>query len=171
MRQLRRLIQFAPAVVMDEASRNRAKAEMLRRMVEEFVPETDVVLPARPRLLSVEMKSPLTVVIELPWESVIFMGAGLLLLAERICTFKPRVSRKRKEELLKATVLDKVTETVAAARADALAQVLLDESQESRETLFDRVQPEHVDLRVRPLHVDLIDPKADPEGDLEEWGD
>jgi hypothetical protein len=76
------------------------------------------------RLVRVEMGSPLTVLLEYPKELVVPTLLSIVLLAERICTFKPRVSAKRKEWMVKEAQADLETLRIKAAQADVHAPSL-----------------------------------------------
>ncbi len=93
-------------------------------------PDVSPLLTAEPRIVELRMTSPLEVLLEIPpyWYPV--LGGSLLLLAERICTFGPRVSAARKRSLLEAAVWDAERKRVAEGQADALAQLLLDQGPE-----------------------------------------
>jgi hypothetical protein len=60
----------------------------------------------------------------LPAGTITSAGLGLLMLSERIATYKVRVLRKWREEMLKADELDSKRRAIRAARADALATQL-----------------------------------------------
>lgn len=110
------------------------------------------------QVVSVQMKSPFTVLLAIPARKASGFGLGLLLLAERICTFRPRVSRKRKEEVLRGELLDLAKRQVLDGYADALATQILGNLDVGR-------------LAPGPSRVDLLDPSGDD--DLEEfvgWG-
>jgi hypothetical protein len=75
-----------------------------------------------PTLRSLEMRSPLQLVLQLDPEYVGIAGFGLLLIAERLCTFGPRVSRRRQEEFLKAEGLQTERDRLRRlSEAEALA--------------------------------------------------
>ncbi len=97
---------------------------------------------------AIEMRSPLTFVVHLAPE---ILGGGLLvslvLLAERICTFRPRVSAHREAELFKGAVFSEARKELLAGRADGLALQLLREG------------PSGGDGR-GPTQMDLIDATA-----------
>jgi hypothetical protein len=112
-------------------------------------------LPARPyvqsiEVVSIDMRSPLAIAVAFPWFALKaggFVGA-VLMLAERICTFGPRVSRKRKEELLRAAAFDNALKSFERReRADVIALELIKDG-----------------LGHRPDHMDFLDP-ADPDDD------
>lgn len=107
-----------------------------------------------PELIRIEMGSPLQILLHLSPAELVSMGVGLLLLAERICTMGPRVSRKRKEELFKAAVYDKAREDVLRGRADSLALELLNDDRNGLP-------------RPRPDYVDFVDPEAEDDEELE----
>jgi len=97
------------------------------------------------RVVSIEMRSPLAIVVDLP-TSLGLVGTclGLVLLAERICKFGPRVSRTRKEDLLRAAVSDRARARVLEGRADALALQLLEVGAEPLDRI-DLIDPESSD--------------------------
>lgn len=82
-------------------------------------------LTARPttayRVASVQMDSPLKIVLHLSPADWVAIAGGLVLLAERISTLGPRVSRTRKRALLEAAVYDAARRDLLAGRADGLA--------------------------------------------------
>jgi len=100
---------------------------------------------------SIEIGS-LHVLLRIPGELVGQIGIGLVKLGERICISPIRVSRKRKEELLKKRIVEKAIEEVDNGRADGLALQILSNSQIPG---------------LRPKGLDVLDP-GDPDGaDLE----
>jgi excisionase family DNA binding protein len=109
------------------------------------------------RLVTVRMGSPLEIVLHLSPEAWTAIGFGLVLLAERICTFGPRVSRRRKRALLEATIYDEARKELLAGRADGLALSLLSEGPPGG-----------------PTRIDFLDPEApsdEPLRSLERWND
>lgn len=70
------------------------------------------------------MNSPLEVILEIPPPLWVVAGFGFIALAERIAIAPVRISRKRKEEILKSAQLDHKIKTIAEMRADALAETL-----------------------------------------------
>lgn len=98
------------------------------------------------KVISIEMRSPLAVVLEVPAETVPVLGLSLILLAERVATFGPRVSRRRKEELVRAAKLDHELSTTLAAKADMLAKRNLEpfanQSRPDRIDLLDAEEPD-----------------------------
>jgi hypothetical protein len=104
-------------------------------------------------IVSIEMRSPLLVVLGLSTTVVPRLGVGLVLLGERISAFSPRVSRTRKQELLNAAVYDKEMESVLHGRADAFAlQLMGDGYTEPR----------------GPSRIDFLDPDSSEDDDLDE---
>jgi hypothetical protein len=95
------------------------------------------------RVVTVRMGSPLEIVLHLPPEAWTAMAFGLVLLAERICTFGPRVSRRRRRPLLEATVCDEARKDLLAGRDDGPALSLLSEGPPGG-----------------PTHIDFLDPEA-----------
>ena len=95
------------------------------------------------RVVSVRMVSPLEIVIHLSPEAWTAIAVGLVLLAERICTFGPRVSRTRRRALFEATVYEEARQDLLAGRADGLALSLLSEGPAEG-----------------PTHIDFLDPDA-----------
>ena len=85
------------------------------------------------------MASPLVAVLEISPAMWLAYGFAIVALAERTATMKVRITRKRKEELLKIAVTDQ-----GLARADVLAELLLSEG------------PEHG--RRGPVEVAFTDP-------------
>lgn len=77
-------------------------------------------------VVSVRMGSPLVAVLEIPPALWIGTAFAFLALAERIATAPVRISRKRKEELLRIAVTDEQIERIHI-RADSLSELLLDE--------------------------------------------
>lgn len=80
-----------------------------------------------PQLIGLHMGSPLTVLLHMPPQYLVGSALGLLLLAERICTFGPRVTAKRKKWLLEAATADAGLRQIREAQADVLSSVLLGE--------------------------------------------
>jgi hypothetical protein len=105
-------------------------------------------------LVAVEMRSPLVITLALPAIYLSKYGRGLVDLATRICTLKPRVARERKEELLAKEALDRAQELLRSGRADALALQVLNAGPGAP---FAR----------GPSRVDFLDPGASDEDDLE----
>jgi hypothetical protein len=110
-------------------------------------------LGREPRLVSLHMGSPLHVVFEV--EQYLVASGGLVLLAERIATFGPRVSAKRKKALLEAAKYDAAHQQVVNAQADVLGDLLL-EGGPSRPgprgpDRLDFVDPQNPDGRLTPL--------------------
>lgn len=100
-------------------------------------------------LVSIEMRSPLVIDVTLPWFALKAGGfvGYVLWLGERICTFRPRVARKRKKDLLMAAAFDRFRTRIDQGRADALAAELIKDG-----------------LGNRPDHMDFLDP-TDPDDD------
>jgi hypothetical protein len=110
--------------------------------------------PADVALVSIMMESPLTVVVALASGGIAALGYGLVAIAERICTFRPRVSRMRKEELVRAADLDRLLDERALGRLEMLKLTL--------EAEADGIAPER---------IDFMDPsEVDGEWDLEDFG-
>lgn len=99
----------------------------------------------RPVIVSVRMGSPLEVLFEIPMVAWPGIGFGLLALAERIATSRVRISRKRKEELLRAAIIETETARVNEVRADVLGQLLLADGRQTE---------------TRPDEVAFVDPEA-----------
>ena len=78
-------------------------------------------------VISIEMRSPLTAVLEIPPTLWPVLGGGLLLLVERIATAPVRIARKQKEELLKIAALDQRIRQAQAGRADGFSDLLREE--------------------------------------------
>ena len=70
------------------------------------------------RIVSLEMHSPLVVVLEIPKEAVLFFGFALLALAERVATSQTRVSRKRARDLRDKAVHDRERMLIEEGRLD-----------------------------------------------------
>ena len=104
------------------------------------------------RVVSLQMGSPLEVILELPLVAWPGLAIGLIALIDRIATAPARIARKRKQELLRSAILDKQTQLVVDGQADVLATLLLKEGP---------------DRPVRgPSSVAFLDPE-DPAGELE----
>ena len=95
------------------------------------------------RVVTIRMGSPLEIVLRLPSLAWPPIALGLVMLAERICTFGPRVSQKRKRDLLEATIYQQAQQELLAGRADGLALGLLSEGPAEG-----------------PTHIDFLDPEA-----------
>lgn len=95
----------------------------------------------RVTVASVHLSSPLEVVLAIPVVVWPGLAIGLLALAELIATAPVRISRKRKEELLKSAILDTRIALAESGRADVLAELLLEEGPAPRlgpsEIVFD----------------------------------
>ena len=76
------------------------------------------------RLLSIEMKSPIMVVLELPPEAAVAFGFAVLALAERIATSQTRVSRRRAQQLRDKSQYDRERELIESGRLDMAARLL-----------------------------------------------
>ncbi len=118
------------------------------------------VLTREVRVLSIEMgSSPLVVTLLMTPGGLVASGAGLLLLAERICTFRVSVARQKKLEITMAAELDGPARERQAVRADALAlHVLYGDA----ELGFGGVP------HTRPTRIELFDPERPDHADLEE---
>jgi hypothetical protein len=104
-------------------------------------------------IVSIEMSSSLLVLLGLSTTILPRLGVGLVLLAERISTSAPRVSRTRKEELLNAAEYDKQMEGILHGRADAFAlQLMGDGYTEPR----------------GPSLIDFLDPDSPNDSELDE---
>jgi hypothetical protein len=77
-------------------------------------------------IVSIEMRSPLVIIVAVSAYLLGKYGNNLLTLAERISTAAIRVQRTRKEEVVKKEVLDQAHEALQEGRADALALRLLE---------------------------------------------
>jgi hypothetical protein len=76
-------------------------------------------------IVSIEMRSPLIIVVAVPALLVAKYGNNLLILAERISSAPARIQRERKEEIVKTELLDQAQQAVREGRADAIALQLL----------------------------------------------
>lgn len=85
-----------------------------------------------PSVIALRMESPLQAVLEIPLVTWPALAIGLLALTERIATMPVRISRKRKQELLKSAIVDKQTQLVVDSSADVLARLLLREGPDRR---------------------------------------
>jgi len=104
------------------------------------------------RVVSVEMRSPLEIVVHIPGDVIKGgLAFGLLALGQRIRTLGPRVSRKRKQDLLMAAVYEKARSDIVAGRADGLAVELL-----------------RGDNALRPERLDILDAETLDSDELEE---
>jgi len=104
-------------------------------------------------IVSIEMSSSLLILLGLSTTILPRLGVGLVLLAERISTSAPRVSRTRKGELLNAAEYDKQMEGILHGRADAFAlQLMGDGYTEPR----------------GPSLIDFLDPDSPNDSELEE---
>jgi hypothetical protein len=117
------------------------------------------VLTSEVRVLSIEMSSPLLVTLLMTPGGLVASGSGLLLLAERICTFRVRVAREKKMEITMAAELDAPARERQAVRADALALYVL---YGDAELGFGGVP------HTRPTRIELLDPERPDHGDVEE---
>jgi hypothetical protein len=101
-------------------------------------------------VVSIEMHSPLLVLLALGGAAALGRaGLGLILLAERICTFAPRVSRMRKEDLLRRLEAEHKIEELHG-RADGLAVKVLASGS-------------------APERIDLVDDLDEPDDLLEDF--
>jgi hypothetical protein len=104
-------------------------------------------------IVSVEMQSPLLILLGLSTTVVPRLGIGLVLLGERISAFGPRVSRVRKEELLNAAIYDKEMESILHGRADAFALQLMGDGYTAPRG---------------PSRIDFLDPDSPDDEDLDD---
>jgi hypothetical protein len=79
---------------------------------------------SRHEVVSIEMGSPLVITIALSTTAVTGALTALVMLAERIAVFRPRITRERKEELLRAKQIDREAARLESDRADAIARKL-----------------------------------------------
>lgn len=98
----------------------------------------------------------------IPASTAAYAGLGLMLLSERIATYRVRIARKRREELLKADEADDRRRALRSARADALATQLRRPSgvRPSTMTYYDPDNPDSPLEDLMPTDFDLFD-----------WGD
>jgi hypothetical protein len=73
------------------------------------------------KLISIEMRSPLAVVIEVPAEVSIAMLFGMVYLAERLFRSKTVISRNKAKDLRDKAVYDRQRELIMQGKADAFA--------------------------------------------------
>jgi hypothetical protein len=117
------------------------------------------VLTREVRVVSIEMGSPLLVTLSMTPGGLVASAAGLLLLAERICTFRVRVARQKKLEITMAAEMDAPARERQAVRADALAlHVLYGDA----ELGFGGVP------HTRPTRIELVDPERPDDDDVED---
>lgn len=113
-------------------------------------------------IVSLEMRSPLEILVALGPDYLSKAGPGLVGLAEQISTFGPRVSRIRKEELVRIEELDQRLSALRKGRAEAFGADLLSNQPTPH-------------LQIEPTRIDFLDPTADldDDDDLEDiqgWG-
>lgn len=91
-----------PVLLWASASLNHANEYLTASTIlARLGPESTTPLPDPPSdVLSISMQSPLVILVPLLLPQVVGYGWALIKLAERICTFGPRVSRRRQEDLL-----------------------------------------------------------------------
>ncbi len=115
----------------------KATAAVMARLTAKLSAQRD----ERVTVASVHLNSPLEVVLAIPVVVWPGLAIGLLALAELIATAPVRISRKRKEELLKSAILDTRIALAESGRADVLAELLLEEGPAPRlgpsEIVFD----------------------------------
>jgi len=155
-KQVRLLLEYAPVVGLPtsppDVPRDTTPEDMVRhRFMRGYRPA--------PRLVEISLQSPLAVTVELPWTHLLAMAGGVLFIAERISTLRPRVTRKRKEDLARAAMADKIRQAIEEAEAAAIARVLLKETA--------RDSPSYAR---RPDQIDVIAP-GDSTDDLVPWRD
>jgi hypothetical protein len=78
----------------------------------------------RYRIASIEMRSPLVVVVEIPVAAYPALIPGLLLLAHRICRFGPRVSASRAKDMRDRALYDRQRKLILEGKADGFAIAL-----------------------------------------------
>jgi hypothetical protein len=117
------------------------------------------VLTREVRVLSIEMGSPLLVTLLMTSRGLVSSASGLLLLAERICTFRVRIARRKKLEIVMAAELDAPARAQQAVRADALALHVL---YGDLELGFGGVP------HTRPTRIEILDPERPDDPDVEE---
>jgi hypothetical protein len=76
------------------------------------------------RVISVEMTSPLSAVLEIPPEAAAAFGFALLLLLERIATAQTRVSKKRAKDLRDKALYDRERALIETGRLDMAVELL-----------------------------------------------
>lgn len=96
------------------------------------------------------MGSPLVITIALSTTAVTGALTGLVMLAERVAVFRPRITRERKKELLRREQVDQKIASLESDRADEIASKLVRGWNTPR-----------------PMSIDFLDPDSDDK-DLEE---
>jgi hypothetical protein len=105
-------------------------------------------------IVSISMNTPLDVVLKIPATVIVKLGEGVLVLAEKVCTFGPRVSAGREEERMRKALARQQRKLIEEGRADALVLQVLGGGAPT--------------YGVRPTRMDFIDAEASEDVELVE---